>query len=92
MQALRVEISDAEKAFLFSSKYSPIFLAVSRFSLSAKSAMASLGKPCWRSPKKSPGPRWCRSASAILKPSFVLQSVSRRSNVSGFLLSLTRIQ
>ena len=36
-----------------------------------RSAMRSVGKPCCRLPKKSPGPRVSRSNFAISKPSFV---------------------
>ena len=50
------------------------------------------GRPCWRLPRKSPGPRTFRSYSATLKPSLVRCSISRRSRVSGLRLSETRMQ
>ena len=40
------------------------------------------GSPAWRVPRKSPGPRSCRSASAITKPSVERSSTRRRWNAS----------
>src|SRR4030095_3911428 len=44
----------------------------------SRAATRTSGRPDWRVPKKSPGPRSARSASAILKPSLVAVIAVRR--------------
>ena len=46
----------------------------------SRSPTRSVGMPDWRVPKKSPGPRSCRSRSAISKPSVVSVSAFSRAS------------
>ena len=56
------------------------------------SAIFSWGRPCCRWPKKSPGPRSFRSASAMAKPSLVSRNSFSRLRVSSFWASVMRMQ
>lgn len=49
-------------------------------------ATRNAGRPDWRDPKKSPGPRSFKSSSAILKPSLVLHRAFSRPKVSALRL------
>ena len=55
-------------------------------------AARKVGKPCCRWPKKSPGPRSCKSSSAMRKPSPVLHRAFSLAWVSGLRLLDRRMQ
>ena len=61
-------------------------------SSSPGSATRNTGRPDWREPKKSPGPRSFRSSWAIWKPSLVAHRAFSRFRVSSWVVRVVRIQ
>ena len=60
--------------------------------MSANEAHLKRSSPLWRAPKKSPGPRWARSALAISKPSPVSVIIFSRESDFSLRLSERRMQ